>query len=41
MFPLLRELILQILAAPIDYGKTERIDHIAALILNEMRTLDA
>jgi len=41
MFPLRRELILQILAAPIDYDKTERIDRIAALILNEIRTRDA
>ncbi len=41
MSPLARELVLEIVAAPIDYDETGRIGHIAALILDEMRTLDA
>jgi hypothetical protein len=41
MSPLLRELVLEIVAAPIDYDETARTGHIAALILDEVRTLDA
>jgi AraC-like DNA-binding protein len=37
---LLRELVLEILAAPIDY-ETGRMGHIAALIRDEIRILDA
>jgi hypothetical protein len=40
MSPSLRPLVLQILAAPIDYD-TGRMGQIAALISNEIRTLDA
>lgn len=39
--PLLRELILEIVAAPLDYDETGRIGHVAALVLDEIRTLDA
>ena len=35
------ELVLEIVAAPIQYDETGRIGHIAALILDEIRTLDA
>jgi hypothetical protein len=40
MSPSLRPLVLQILAAPIDYD-TGRMGQIVALIFNEIRTLDA
>jgi AraC-like DNA-binding protein/quercetin dioxygenase-like cupin family protein len=39
--PLLRELILEIVAAPLDYDETSRIGHVAALVLDEIRALDA
>jgi len=41
MSPLLRALVLEILAAPIDYDETVLRSHRFALILDEGRTLDA
>jgi AraC-like DNA-binding protein len=41
MSPLLRELVSEIVAAPLDYDENGRIGHVAALILDEIRTLDA
>ena len=39
--PLLRALMLELAAAPVDYDETGRMGHIAALFLDEIRTLDA
>jgi AraC-like DNA-binding protein/quercetin dioxygenase-like cupin family protein len=39
--PLLRELILEIVTAPLDYDETSRMGHVVALVLDEIRTLDA
>ncbi len=39
--PLLRELLLEIVAAPLDYDETSRMGHVAALVLDEIRALDA
>jgi AraC-like DNA-binding protein len=41
MSPLLRELVLEIVAAPLDYDENGRMGHVAALILDEIRTLEA
>jgi quercetin dioxygenase-like cupin family protein len=41
MSPLLRELVLEIVAAPLDYDEDGRFGHVAALILDEIRTLEA
>lgn len=39
--PLLRELMLELVAAPLDYDENGRLGHVAALVLGEIRALDA
>ena len=39
--PLLRALMLELVAAPLDYDEDGRIGHVAALFIDEIRTLDA
>jgi AraC-like DNA-binding protein/quercetin dioxygenase-like cupin family protein len=39
--PLLRVLMLEIVAAPLDYDENGRMGHVAALFLDEIRMLDA
>jgi AraC-like DNA-binding protein len=39
--PLLRALMLELAAAPLDYDENGRMGHVAALFLDEIRTLDA
>jgi AraC-like DNA-binding protein/quercetin dioxygenase-like cupin family protein len=39
--PLLRELILESVTAPLDYDETSRMGHVVALVLDQIRTLDA
>jgi AraC-like DNA-binding protein/quercetin dioxygenase-like cupin family protein len=39
--PLLRALMLELAAAPVDYDEAGRMGHVAALFLDEIRTLDA
>lgn len=39
--PLLRALMLELAAAPLDYDEGGRTGHVAALFLDEIRTLDA
>jgi AraC-like DNA-binding protein/quercetin dioxygenase-like cupin family protein len=39
--PLLRALMLELVAAPLDYDETGRFGHVAALFLDEIRVLDA
>ncbi len=39
--PLLRALMLELVGAPFDYDENGRIGHVAALFLDEIRTLDA
>jgi AraC-like DNA-binding protein len=39
--PLLRALMLELVAAPLDYDESGRIGHVAALLLDEIRVLDA
>jgi AraC-like DNA-binding protein len=39
--PLLRELMLELVAAPLDYDVHGRVGHVAALFLDEIRVLDA
>jgi AraC-like DNA-binding protein/quercetin dioxygenase-like cupin family protein len=39
--PLLRALMLELVAAPLDYDENGRIGHVAALLLDEIRALDA
>ncbi len=39
--PLLRALVLELVAAPLDYDEAGRIGHVAALLLDEIRALDA
>ncbi len=38
---LLRALVLELVAAPLDYDEDGRLGHVAALLLDEIRTLDA
>ena len=39
--PLLRALMLELVAAPVDYDESGRMGHVAALFLDEIRALDA
>ncbi len=39
--PLLRALMLELVAAPLDYDEAGRLGHVAALFLDEIRALDA
>ena len=39
--PLLRALMLELVAAPLDYDEAGRMGHVAALFLDEIRVLDA
>jgi AraC-like DNA-binding protein/quercetin dioxygenase-like cupin family protein len=39
--PLLRALMLELAAAPLDYDESGRVGHVAALFLDEIRILDA
>jgi AraC-like DNA-binding protein/quercetin dioxygenase-like cupin family protein len=39
--PLLRALMLELVAAPLDYDESGRFGHVAALFLDEIRVLDA
>jgi AraC-like DNA-binding protein/quercetin dioxygenase-like cupin family protein len=39
--PLLRALMLELVAAPLDYDEAGRVGHVAALFLDEIRVLDA
>lgn len=39
--PLLRALMLELVAAPLDYDEAGRFGHVAALFLDEIRALDA
>ncbi len=39
--PLLRALMLELVAAPLDYDEDGRLGHVAALFLDEIRVLDA
>jgi AraC-like DNA-binding protein/mannose-6-phosphate isomerase-like protein (cupin superfamily) len=39
--PLLRALMLELVAAPLDYDENGRMGHVAALFLDEIRVLDA
>jgi AraC-like DNA-binding protein len=39
--PLLRALMLELVAAPLDYDEAGRIGHVAALFVDEIRVLDA
>jgi AraC-like DNA-binding protein len=39
--PLMRALMLELAAAPLDYDEIGRIGHVAALLLDEIRVLDA
>jgi AraC-like DNA-binding protein len=39
--PLLRALMLELVAAPLDYDEAGRIGHVAALLLDEIQALDA
>jgi AraC-like DNA-binding protein/mannose-6-phosphate isomerase-like protein (cupin superfamily) len=39
--PLLRALMLELVAAPLDYDENGRVGHVAALFLDEIRVLDA